>query len=78
MLSNTAFLALLVLPVGLGALEAELHRRGVEGLAVVELDALAQLEGVALAVGRPWLQLSASSGVTAPSTLILVRPSRML
>ena len=64
MLSNTAFFALLVRALGLGALEAELHVAGVEGLAVVELHALAQLEGVALPSGSI-VQLSASSGVDA-------------
>ena len=37
---------------GRAALEVPLGHRGVEGLAVVERDALAQLEGVDLAVGR--------------------------
>jgi hypothetical protein len=35
-----------------GALKRELDRVGIEGLAVLELDALAQLEGVGLEVGR--------------------------
>jgi hypothetical protein len=38
--------------LGLGALEAELHCRALEGLAVLEPNTLAQLEEVALAVGR--------------------------
>ena len=50
MLSNTRLLGLVGALLVLGALEAELHGRRVEGLAVVELHALAQLEGVALAV----------------------------
>ena len=63
---------------GLGALEAELHVAGVEGLAVVELHAAAQLEGVdACRPGRR-VQLSASSGVTVPSMSILVSPSSTL
>jgi hypothetical protein len=45
-------LSLLVLFSRAGAVERELDRLGVERLAVVELHALAQLEGVGLEVGR--------------------------
>ena len=75
MLSNTAFFALLV---DLALARSKLRRRRwLEGLAVVELHALFELEGVDLAVGidRP---ASASSGVILPSMLILVRPSSTL
>ena len=70
-------LSLLVESLARVALERELDVLRSERLAVLELDVLLEREGQRLQIRRK-VPGSASSGVTEKSSLIFVRPSKML